>query len=90
MLDSFFTLFFNTLATLGKAKVFGSLKDVLCHTFAFLVVWVPFLTAVAALLDFLDYKNNKISTCLDTPKRTDIASFETSQRHNCFTYVLCH
>ena len=59
MLDSFFTLFFKTLLFLWRARVLGSLKVTLFHTFAFLVVCTPFLTAVAALpATFFYYKKH--------------------------------
>ena len=47
---SFLTLFLSYFGFLSRARVAGRLKVTLVHTLCFLLVWVPFLTADAAVL----------------------------------------
>ncbi len=47
---SFWTLFLAYLGVRARARVLGLLKVVLVQTLCFLMVWLPFLTEVAAAL----------------------------------------
>ena len=48
--DSLWTEVLAYLGFLARARVLGLLKVVLVQTLCFLMVWVPFLTEVAAAL----------------------------------------
>ena len=47
--DSVCTLLLAYLGVRGKARVLGLLKVVLVQTLCFLMAWLPFLTAAAAV-----------------------------------------